>query len=243
MPMIMSLVSRLGILIAISLLISGCGRTESYRYKLTLAVSTPDGVRRASTVVRVTFRDVSFPARGTIHKLDGQALYLDLGPGKRPLIALLTNRLHRKYDDEIRWTGEAGPGTRLILQAYGQPFSREFMDDVPRVARLRGPRKISPNDLPDLVTFADIGDPNSVIEVDRNDLQASLGATIIWNEVAIESTGEPITRGLERDLPWIATYFQNNLRLDRSSLTGEQTVANRLSWWDFVQSSELKRNN
>lgn len=243
MPIILSLVTRLGTLVAISLFISGCGRTESYRYKLTLAVSTADGVKRGSTVVQVTFRDVSFPAQGTMHKLDGQALYLDLGPGTRPLIALLTNRLHRKYDDEIRWTGEAGPGTRLILRAYGQPSSREFMDDVPRVARLRGPRKISPVDLPDLVTFADIADPSSVIEIDRNDLQGSLGANITWNEVAIESTDEPITRSIEHDLPWIPTYFQNNLRLDRSILTGEQTIANRLSWWDFIQSSELKRNN
>ncbi|WP_145662233.1 hypothetical protein [Bradyrhizobium stylosanthis] len=117
------------------------------------------------------------------------------------------------------------------------------MDDVPRVARLRGPRKISPNDLPDLVTFADMGDPSSVIEVDRNDLQASVGANITLSEVTIESTDEPITRGIEHVLPWIPTYFEKNLRLDRSGLTGEQTVANRLSWWDFIQSSELKRNN
>ncbi|WP_143099491.1 hypothetical protein [Bradyrhizobium sp. cf659] len=82
-----------------------------------------------------------------------------------------------------------------------------------------------------------------MIEVDRNDLQGSLGTNITWNEVAIESTDEPITRGIEHDLPWIPTYFQNNLRLDRSSLTGEQTIANRLSWWDFIQSSELKGNN
>ncbi|TWB02411.1 hypothetical protein FBZ96_1031193 [Bradyrhizobium stylosanthis] len=243
MPMILPLVPRLWALVVISLFISGCGRTESYRYKLTLAVTTPDGVKRGSTVVQVRFWDVSFPAKGTMHKLDGQALYLDLGPGTRPLIALLTRRLHRKYDDEIRWTEEAGPGTPLILRAYGEARSRDFMDDVPRVARLRGPRKISPNDLPDLVTFADMGDPSSVIEVDRNDLQASVGANITLSEVTIESTDEPITRGIEHVLPWIPTYFEKNLRLDRSGLTGEQTVANRLSWWDFIQSSELKRNN
>ncbi|MEY9524039.1 hypothetical protein ABIF70_005180 [Bradyrhizobium japonicum] len=233
----------LTLLAVMSCALAGCGRTESYRYKLTIALNTPQGVKRGTVVAQVTFWDVSFPAQGTMHKLDGQALYLDLGPGTRPLIALLTNRLHRKYDDEIRWTGEAGPGTRLILRAYGQPSSREFMDDVPRVARLRGLRKISPNDLPDLVTFADMADPSSVIEVDRNDLQASLGANITWNEVAIESTDEPITRGIDKNLPWIPTYFQNNLRLDRSSLTGKQAIANRLSWWDFIQSSELKRNN
>ncbi|WP_271597391.1 hypothetical protein [Bradyrhizobium sp. CCBAU 45384] len=207
-----------------------------------MAVNTPDGVKRGSSVVQVTFWDVSFPAKGTMHKLDGQALYLDLGPGMRPLIALLTSRLHRKYDAEIRWTEEEGPGTVLMLQAYGESWSRDLMDNLPRVARLRGPRQIAPKDLPDLVTFADVNDPSSVIAVDRNNVQASLGANITWNEIAIEGTDDPITKGIEQKLSWITTYFENNLRLDGSSLTREETLANRLTWWDFEQSRDLKRN-
>jgi hypothetical protein len=242
MPLILPLVTRLGALVTIGFCLAGCGRAESYRYKLTLAVNTPDGVKRSSSVTQVTFWDVSFPAKGTMHKLDGGALYLDLGPGMRPLMALLTSRLHRKYDDEIRWTEEAGPGTGLMLRAYCESWSQEFMDDVPRVARLRGPRKIAPSYLPDLVTFADVNSPSSVIEVDRNDLQASLGPNVTWNEITIEGTDEPITKGIEQKLPWLLTYFEKNLRLDGSSLTGEETLANRLTWWDFGQSSDLKRN-
>lgn len=63
---------------------------------------------------------------------------------------------------------------------YGEAPSQDFMDDVPRIGRMRGPRKIAPNDLPDRVTFADVNDPKSVIEVDRNDLRASLGPNITW---------------------------------------------------------------
>ena len=51
------------------------------------------------------------------------------------------------------------------------------MEDVPRLALLRGPQQIAPQDLPDLVTFADVKIPKSVIEVDPNDLQATLGRT------------------------------------------------------------------
>ncbi|MDA9405859.1 hypothetical protein XH80_03505 [Bradyrhizobium sp. CCBAU 45384] len=116
------------------------------------------------------------------------------------------------------------------------------MDNLPRVARLRGPRQIAPKDLPDLVTFADVNDPSSVIAVDRNNVQASLGANITWNEIAIEGTDDPITKGIEQKLSWITTYFENNLRLDGSSLTREETLANRLTWWDFEQSRDLKRN-
>jgi hypothetical protein len=83
---------RLAAIILIGVCLTGCGKSESYRYKLTLAINTPQGVKRASSVVEVLFWDVSIPARGTMHKLRGEALYLDLGPGARPLIALLTRR-------------------------------------------------------------------------------------------------------------------------------------------------------
>src|SRR5262249_21768339 len=155
-----------------------CGRTESYRYKLTLAVNTPDGVKRSSSVVEVVFWDVSIPARGTMHKIRGEAVYLDLGPGKRPLVALLTSRLHPKYEGGTGWSPEAGPDIRLITQLYGRTPSQDFVDDVPRIAGMRGARKIDPNDLPDLITFTDVNDPNTVTEVDRNDLQRTLGPNI-----------------------------------------------------------------
>jgi hypothetical protein len=82
--------------VMMAVVLTGCGRTESYRYKLTLAVNTPEGVKRGSSVVELVFWEVSIPASGITHKLRGEALYLDLGPGARPLIALLTSRLHPK---------------------------------------------------------------------------------------------------------------------------------------------------
>jgi hypothetical protein len=68
--------------------------------------------------------------------------------------------------------GSTGRATRDTKPSriYGQTPSEDFIDDVPRLARLRGPRQITPADLPDLVTFADVKDPKSVIEVDPNDL-------------------------------------------------------------------------
>jgi hypothetical protein len=68
------------------------------------------------------------------------------------------------------------------------------MDDVPSIARMREPHRVTLAELPDLVTFADINDPKSVIEVDPNDLQATLGSNITWNEITLESTDEPSRR-------------------------------------------------
>lgn len=67
--------------VLITLGLAGCGKTETYRYKFTLAVNTPEGVKRGSSVVEIMFWDVSVPANGTMHKLRGEALYL--GPWVR----------------------------------------------------------------------------------------------------------------------------------------------------------------
>jgi hypothetical protein len=222
--------------------LASCGDGASYRYKLTLAVNTPDGIKRASSVVEVAFWNVSFPERGTPHKLHGEALYLDRGPGARPLIALLTSQLHPRPERDRSWTRDAGPDENLIARIYGEKLQNDLLDYARRVSRMRGPRQITPADLPDLVTFADISDPSSVIEVDPNNLQATLGSNVTWNEIILESTDEPITKGLRAKLPWIEPYFQQNLRLDGSNHGFNKGLANTLNWADFDLSGDLKRN-
>jgi hypothetical protein len=236
---------RAAALAVIVLGLAGCAKAESYRYKLTLAVNTPDGVKRGSSVVEMLFSDVSIPENGTMRKLRGEALYLDLGPGARPLIALLTSQLHPKYWKNERWSRDGGPNLDFFLRLYGEPpvANANVLAGVSRLAHMRGPRTITPADLPDLVTFADINDPKSVIEIDPNDLQATLGPNISWNEITLESTDEPVTKGIERKLPWMREYFEKNLRLDGSNYGANIKLANILSWYDLDQSCERKRSN
>jgi hypothetical protein len=75
------------------------------------------------------------------------------------------------------------------------------------------------------VTFADINDPKSVIEVDPNDLQATLGPGITWNEITLESTDEPVSKGIELKLTWIPAYFERNFRLDGSDYGSKNALA------------------
>jgi hypothetical protein len=192
------------------------------------------GGKRASSVVEALFYDVSFPERGSMHKLRGEALYLDLGPGAGPLIALLTSQLHPKYGKELRWTRDAGPDDNLLSWLYGVALSAGIMDYVSQIARMRGPRQITAADLPDLVTFADIDDPKSVIEVDPNDLRATLGPNIAWHEITLESTDEPVTTGIEMKLPWLPAYHGKMLDGDTLHYYGaKKTLANTFSTADF----------
>jgi hypothetical protein len=233
---------RLAAMVIVALALAGCERAESYRYKLTLAVNTPDGLKRHSSVVEVLFREVSIPARGTMHKLRGEALYLDLGSGARPLIALLTCRPPLKHREEPHWTRDAGPNDNLLTPLYGEALQGNILDYVRRIARMRGPRQITPADLPDLVTFADMSDPKSVIKVDPNDLKASLGQNTTWHEITLEITDEPITTGIATKLTWLPKYFDQNLRLDGSNHGAKIELASILSWSDFDQSSDREKD-
>lgn len=190
-------------------------------------------------MTQFVFWEVSFPARGTPHKVRGEALYLDLGPGARPLIALLTSHLHPEPGGTV-WDW---PRDNMLDRLYHPNWrDDDFMKVISRLAKSRGPRRITPEELPNLLTFADINDPKSVIEVDPNNLQGTLGHDITWNEITFEMTDEPITKGIELKLPWINAYFQNNFRFDGTAYRSSRELANVLSWSDFDQSGDLKRN-
>lgn len=231
---------RLSTLVLLAICLVGCGRRESYRYKLTLAVNTPEGVKRASNVVEVQFSGVSVPARGVMHDLNGEALYLDLGAGRRPLIISIVNQLHQRKD--VRWSRDGGPSEILLAKLYGAQLSGEdLLEKISSISKARGSHKISPDDLPDILTFADVNVPGSVLEVDRHDLSATFGANVSWDTITLEITDEPITRDINSKLPWLRNYFEKNLRLDGSAYGSKNELANILSWSDFEQSRDLKR--
>jgi hypothetical protein len=204
-------------------MLGGCGRSETYRYKLTLSVDTPDGVKTAFSVVEVHYYAVG--TRGGVKtKTKGEAVYLDLGPGRRPLIALLTRRLRHdlapstyqlSYDD--RW-GEDRPTQQLMSRVHGmvQPRGTEAFAEVAAFKHKRGPRPLNVSDLPDLVTFAEKTDPKSVLAVDPENLSDALGRSVTWRSMTIEVTDEPISKGIRQKLqPWLTPL--------RSYLSGQTT--------------------
>lgn len=233
----------------IAFALAGCGEpTDGYRWKLTIAMNTPDGVKRASSVSQISFFDVSISARGVMHRVLGEALYLDLGPNARPLIALMTNTLYGPYTKETerlnrmgaRWSDETGPNHYLLLRLYGMSPSpgrdTDFRVDVRRLASMRGARPIAASDLPDLVTFADIDDPATVIRVDPNNLEATLGKGISWNEITLEITDEPITKGIKQKLSWLSDYARDNLKLSGARYGYRaRPVVSDLQSWNFFQ--------
>lgn len=218
--------------LGLPLLLAGCFRNRaSFRYKLTLAVDTPEGVKSGFSVVEVEAWDVSIPATGTMSRARGEAVYVDLGQGARPIVAAMGPYGPQKGG--FRW-GEGKPDIDRLLLLYGEPAkpNETLIDRVRRLARTRGPRALTASELPDLVTFADINDPKTFLRIDPHDLPATLGRGVKWSSITIEITNEPVTTGIEKKLPWLS-----NLRttLSGKTFTADEDIpsAGHLGGADF----------
>jgi hypothetical protein len=201
-------------LLCISMILSACGRpvgkSASFRYKLTLSVNTPDGVKTAFNVVELDYETVKFPMSGTPHNVHGQGLYLDLGPGRPPLIAMLT-RIPRPEDNLATWSRmwrDDSPAYIIAKHCHIEPTGYQI-ELVEQIRLCHGPINLTAEELPELVTFSDIQDPESAKSVNPANLSASLGPEISWQRKTIEITDEPITKDITDHLS--IARFRNKL--------------------------------
>jgi hypothetical protein len=200
-----------------------------------LSVNTPDGVKSGFDVVQVDYWEVGIPARGEAHKTHGQELYLDLGPGHRPLIALLTHiRRANERPEDIHWL-EDDPIRIMARLCLHVTKIYSWIDVASQFGACRGPYQIKTSDLPDLATFADADDPQSIMLVNPNDLSATLGAGVSWDAMTIEATDQALTNDLKKRLPWIKniTLFPK-IPAIQSFMQLENTFYNR----DFVRDGD-----
>jgi hypothetical protein len=171
-----------------------------HKYRLTIEVDTPEGVKSASGVMAV------HPDRGYTRKgrstTKGDAVLLDLGGGKN-LLALLAHRDKSLDLDGMNY---------LALRAYkaaGRNVSFNEMN------RLTGAAPVEDGLIPILISFADLGDPATARAVPPEDLERAVGKGIHLHGITAEvvpnglwpldfggALGEPVTRGVEAKLPW-----------------------------------------
>ena len=190
-------------------------------------------MKTASNVVEINAFDVTIPARGVGHKTTGQALYVDLGTGRRPLIALLT-RIRRATDPwpTFRGWGEDAPGEALADNCSGAKKPEDLLDEVKATGKCGRPVMITPSDLPDLVTFADTNDPKSVMLVDPDNLNATLGPGVSWRSMTLEATDEPLSKGIDEHLPWVRAYDPN---IEIRGVTPFDPLKNHINRRDFIR--------
>ena len=149
----------------------------SLNYKLTYTVEAAQQQFTGASVVSVTRSDTgNLPlpgggGTGNIYK--GEAVVVDLGEG-RYLFSLLrsaTSVGHAGYLATLPFEDSLWPQT-----PRGHDVSDFTVVDFVRLLKKQKPSTtLAPEDYPLLVTFKDINDPSSVVEVDPYDLDAAFG--------------------------------------------------------------------
>jgi hypothetical protein len=174
-----------------------------HKYRMTVEVETPAGVRSASGVVAVT-PDRSYRRdRGT--RTSGDAVYVDLGGGKN-LVALLAHRDATLDADAINY---------VALRAYPAATSKRvnFND----MSKQTGVVPVKGALIPVLVAFADPANPGSAKIVSPDDAEAVWGKGYRLRSITAEvvpngywpidfggALGEPVARGIAARLPWLS---------------------------------------
>jgi hypothetical protein len=184
----------------------GCGG-NSWHQKLTVTVNTPLGEVSGSSVseVQLTLAEdalwtTSGYAYGASHS--GEAVVVEVAPSKYLFAVLEENQKILAL--------------KLIAgdRAWGQPEKA----DLEKVEAHRGPVTLSSIDYPLLVTFANINDPKSVMEVKPDKLVESFGPGFALKSITLEITDEVVTKGqTEKVLPWLKDQVGLNLDGSRTS--------------------------
>lgn len=173
-----------------------------HKYRMTVEVETPDGVKTASGVVAVT------PYRGYGRgntRLTGDAVYVDLGGG-RNVVATLAHLDKRLDLDAINYVA-----LRAYPESIGKRVNFGDMNKQTGIVPVKGAL------LPVLLAFADPANPGSARVVAPDDVATVLGKGFALRGVTAEVVpngfwpldfggvlGEPVTRAIAERLPWLA---------------------------------------
>ncbi|SCB53713.1 hypothetical protein GA0061098_102083 [Bradyrhizobium shewense] len=175
-----------------------------HKFRLTVEVTTPDGVKTGSGVLAVV-PDRNYN-RGGRTTMRGEAVFVDLGQSKN-LVALLAHRQDAKLDfDDINY---------VALRAYGAARgNRVSFNDIHRQT---GVVPVQADLVPVLVSFGDPKDPKTARLVAGDHAEAVLGEGYAIRGITVEVVpngfwpvdfggvlGEPVTRGISAKLPWLA---------------------------------------
>ena len=173
-----------------------------HKYRLSVEVETPEGIKSASGVLAV-YPDRGY-SRGGHTRTAGDAIYLDLG-GARNLVVLLAH-VDKAIDlDDINY---------VALRAYSA--AGDVRVSFNEMSRQTGVVPVTGKLIPVLVAFTDPADPGTARAVSPDDSEAVLGKGFRLHGLTAEAVpngywpldfggrlGEPVSRGIVARLPWL----------------------------------------
>lgn len=231
----------------LTVFLSGCALAEDkapdYRYRLTVEVETPEGLKTGSSVIQVEQSLGGAASAGGLaggqiyYKVRGEAVAVDL-PGGRTLFALL------RSSNDVEWAARVMQ--MLAPKIQGEPWAESFDNVLMIKGAVEVPRMWPGNATlsmrsayPMLVTFGDIADPTSVELVDPNDMVTTFGEGVKLKRIIAELTDDSVTSGIGARLEWLENLWPNKLNGDRYEDFENEAIAAHLSANSF--STEIRK--
>lgn len=170
--------------------------TYTTRYRLTVNAAIGEQRYSGSSVieVRVKTQPQVLDTPRWAFRVNGEATFVDLGSG-RNLVAPLSPG-----------PSKGSAAVNVLFRAFHIPFLAENAVNLKNVS---GERRLAPADWPAFVTFRDVDHPLSVEVVNPPALENTFGAGARIESVTLAITDDPVTRGLEQSLPWLASALSD----------------------------------
>jgi hypothetical protein len=168
----------------------------SYRYRLTIEVETPDGLKTGSSVIEARARTQSpgLSGRSIVPGLRGEAVVVDLGDGKNVMALLAGGEKFSRVDAPIT----------TPMAAFKVRDCNESMCSWRQMLSMSGRRDLPPGLVPTLVTFGDIDDPKTARIIKPDEFGSVFGPGYRFKRASIEMTNDWVTRTLQSTLPWLS---------------------------------------
>tara|TARA_R110000868_G_scaffold402710_3_gene679298 strand:+ start:77513 stop:78283 length:771 start_codon:yes stop_codon:yes gene_type:complete len=210
------------------LTLGGCGgNVPKLRYRLTVEVDTPNGVKTGSSVLEDAFNPGNSYEFSASRRTYGEAPTVDLGGG-RYLFALLADPTYKRSMQNMI--------SRIFdYPEYPSPVkSIKLLDRFAEANDSKPLIVIKPEDYPMLVTFDDIKNPKSVKEFDPGRVRRIT--------VQVVDEDEPLTTGIEERLSWLSQFPEPPLE-ERSPTApapnvGEGPLAQQIKHGAFIYRGE-----
>lgn len=215
--------------------LAGCVQSESLRYRVTVEVDTPQGLRTGSSVWHVDSQaGPAFPgpeAASISSNIRGEAVTVDL-PGGETLFALMRGaggdvdyptqlvqrHLAEHPDPRVETTPGAWAENRRRIQRSGIAF------------------ELTEDEYPMLVRFRDRSDPTTVEQVEPGDLDEAFGPGVRLRRITVEMTQESPTQDIIGILPWLDEYAEQGRRLNgNSGIITTNELADNLGSGSFLR--------
>ena len=190
---------------------SGAG--EHFRYRMTVEVETPEGLRSGHSVHEVRAANQSnlglAPPSRKMEKT-GEAVAVDLPNGQTLFVlAPSPDRVQQVLDPE--WRNDWVESAKRIADRRTSGVLNFPVETNRDRTPAGGPRQYGGL----FVRFRDLDNPATVEEVDPARLDAAFGPGYALRRVTVQLTEDPVTSGIEQRLPWLPKYYDVKFSGDR----------------------------